>query len=597
MLNSSKKSFFIGQVRSFFAACPEVNDTHLEIPQVCNFVVQMLLVTLRDPGNGIGAKFFTREVLEGKEKQIGWVQMTMVKFPVVRQISNLAANVPSSPDTPMHAGKAKIVEVMASPNSFCETFFACQTEFVEGEGAACPSEDAVEWSASGAELAQITEGMPKCLVAFAELLHNVYAGDFDEEMTALAGTKCPKDALMDDEALGGVSPTFQCKLRAALRLVATAANQFTACSSEQESLVSVRSLTRVASHPDDAEVAAAQKERSQMWEKAREQRKKFVVLQQMKQPTAAKLTAAVAKSPPSKLGCMNRLFVWSADMVAESGSCPWREDASPKSRDTDAVLDWMSQVSGEGDFALCCDGRLRSMRRYIEDKLEAGGMSPQELFIFYASDEIAVGNKIFMGARMQEVAYVKLPCKRTRMTVQPRSDEFLPRGADSTHCPTFANVKLPSVAALPRLSTVDKATVFGQTGAEDLTASAACPANWDLGGVPLFWRESKTSELWKAVLDLFNIRTIVDFTPGSGALAVAALSRGLKYTGFVQELKHLAWLQNILDTAALRYIAKKGEVLYMEDVAELVTQHYQDLLENSEDAPDVEGLFDDEDEL
>ena len=34
----------------------------------------------------------------------------------------------------------------------------------------------------------------------------------------------------------------------------------------------------------------------------------------------------------------------------------------------------------------------------------------------------------------------------------------------------------------------------------------------------------------------------------------------------------------------------------MEDLAELVTQHYQDLLETSEDAPDVEGLFDDEDD-
>ena len=70
----------------------------------------------------------------------------------------------------------------------------------------------------------------------------------------------------------------------------------------------------------------------------------------------------------------------------------------------------------------------------------------------------------------------------------------------------------------------------------------------------------------------------------------------MKYTGFVEEPKHLAWLQNILDTAALRYIAKKGEFLYMEDLAELISQHYQDLLENSEDAPDVEGLFD-EDEL
>ena len=140
--------------------------------------------------------------------------------------------------------------------------------------------------------------------------------------------------------------------------------------------MTVRSLKRAASNPDEAEVAAAQKERTQMWEKAREQRRKFVALQQMKQPTAAKLAAAVAKSPPSKLGCSNRLFVWSADMVAESGARPWKEDASPKSRDTDAVLEWMSKVSGEGDFALCFHGRIRPMRRYIEEKDWKDAVSP-----------------------------------------------------------------------------------------------------------------------------------------------------------------------------------------------------------------------------
>ena len=88
----------------------------------------------------------------------------------------------------------------------------------------------------------------------------------------------------------------------------------------------------------------------------------------------------------------------------------------------------MSKVSGEGDFALCFGGRIRPMRRYIEEKMEAGGKSPEEIFIFYANDDNAAGNKIFMGARMHEVAYVNLPCKRQRMTVQSRSDEFLAKG-------------------------------------------------------------------------------------------------------------------------------------------------------------------------
>ena len=80
---------------------------------------------------------------------------------------------------------------------------------------------------------------------------------------------------MDDEMLGGVSPTLQCKMREALRLVATAANQYTTCEKEQEgALVTVRTLKAAASDPDEAEVAAALKERTQMWERARAQRRK-----------------------------------------------------------------------------------------------------------------------------------------------------------------------------------------------------------------------------------------------------------------------------------------------------------------------------------
>ena len=85
-----------------------------------------------------------------------------------------------------------------------------------------------------------------------------------------------------------------------------------------------------------------------------------------------------------------------------------------------------------------------------------------------------------------------------------------------------------------------------------------------------------------------------DFTPGSGVLASAAMSLGAKYTAFADGAKHLVWPQNIVDTAALRFIAKKGEVLYMEDLAELIAQRYQDLLETDLEAPDLEWLSENE---
>ena len=122
------------------------------------------------------------------------------------------------------------------------------------------------------------------------------------------------------------------------------------------------------------------------------------------------------------------------------------------------------------------------------------------------------------------------------------------------------------------------------------------PPKWDFGGTPLYWCESKLIDFWVALIKMFNAKAIVDFTPGSGACAVAAMSQGAKYTGFVEADKHLAWLQNIVDSEALRLIAKKGEVLYMEDLSELIMQHYQDLLETPEEAAEQEWLSDPEEE-
>ena len=206
-------------------------------------------------------------------------------------------------------------------------------------------------------------------------------------MTNLAGVKVVKDALMDDEVLGGVSPTLQCKMREALRLVATAANQYTTCEKEQEgALVTVRTLKAAASDPDEAEVAAALKERTQMWERARAQRRKYVALQSLKAPTKSKIDALTSKMPGSKLGVSNHLFVWCADLTVESNLKPWCVDSPAKSRDRDVVLQWMSATTGSGDFCMSFDGRKRKERAYIEEKMGGGGKSPEEVIVFYASD-------------------------------------------------------------------------------------------------------------------------------------------------------------------------------------------------------------------
>ena len=138
-------------------------------------MLQLLLVTLREPSNEVNAKFFSREVLEQKGARPGWVQMSMAKYPVTRQLLNLVANVPSSQGTAVHEAKETIRLKLASPLQYSETF---HSQNVAVEDVEVPDgkegEDDVVWVSSGNDLSVICEGMPKSMFAFAELLHNVY---------------------------------------------------------------------------------------------------------------------------------------------------------------------------------------------------------------------------------------------------------------------------------------------------------------------------------------------------------------------------------------------------------------------------------------
>ena len=87
------------------------------------------------------------------------------------------------------------------------------------------------------------------------------------------------------------------------------------------------------------------------------------------------------------------------------------------------------------------------------------------------------------------------------------------------------------------------------------------PSRWSHGGVPLFWCESKSTPFWEALLDMFDIKRILDLTPGRGALARAAVSRGNKYGGVVGADKHLAWLQEHHRHSLLALYRKGGALV------------------------------------
>ncbi len=81
-------------------------------------------------------------------------------------------------------------------------------------------------------------------------------------------------------------------------------------------------------------------------------------------------------------------------------------------------------------------------------------------------------------------------------------------------------------------------------------------------------------------------KAVFDLTPGSGACARACLELGVAYVGLCRCAEHASWLQNVLDRHALLLMTRQGTPLFEQDMAQCVTEHFQDVQDqlNSADA-------------
>ena len=242
----------------------------------------------------------------------------------------------------------------------------------------------------------------------------------------------------------------------------------------------------------------------------------------------------------------------------------------------------------------------------LEANLTAGAKSVEEVWIVYgAEQDTSRSRKTCLSSNNKEVGYVRIPGNRAKLMTRPR-EEFAGSGERTTHSSTFTDVPLPNMRSMPKIAAVDKQKI---AMFESMDVANPAPEGWDCSGVPLFWRESKSISFWRCLLVCFDIKAVVDLSPGSGTLASAAMAEGIQYVGVVCDATHSRWLQNTCDRASLQYIVKNGTALYQQDLAELVQQHYKDVLEelgdeaveeDEKDATveaDVEEEADDDQEL
>ena len=99
-----------------------------------------------------------------------------------------------------------------------------------------------------------------------------------------------------------------------------------------------------------------------------------------------------------------------------------------------------------------------------------------------------------------------------------------------------------------------KASILGAAAA-GASEMRRLQADIDGKGHPFSWAETKPMALWQRVCEHHTVTHIVDFTPGSAALAIAA-SGAMQYEGIAVNEEQQKWLDSILDRCIMYLVGK-----------------------------------------
>jgi hypothetical protein len=121
---------------------------------------------------------------------------------------------------------------------------------------------------------------------------------------------------------------------------------------------------------------------------------------------------------------------------------------------------------------------------------------------------------------------------------------------------THEPVSFRSRQRLPRITLGDKEQITGVIAAAlpDEVFNVTGPK-----GHPLFWNESKDTDLFIALFKDLLVDHVFDVTAGSAAAACAALALDIHYEGLAMSDSHANWLDNLMDRAIFTIIAQKDD--------------------------------------
>ena len=449
----------------------------------------------------------------------------------------------------------------------------------------------------------LEDKLPKAGPLLAELLRKCFAGPFDDTFQKFA----VEEPSVLDQALQTQSSDrgeFGKEFDEVLKAMQTA-QQVVGTSGGALPKMSLRDLVRRPSEADSRDEVELERQRSEVWKQAVAKRKKLLQFglyqfnQKAQNYADVFKKASAAQNFKGKATESHRMFSMAGDLMTDTGDAPWLTKAGPNTKVLEAMLEFMKmQRAGKADVLVGFDGCCREVRLEM-GKAMLAMPSTSEVFVIYTSSWNAWAQRqSFLSSKNCEVGYISLPVSRGKVKCKERPDGFNAAGESSSHFSSMSGVTMPPRTRLPRISIEEKEKVFGKSG--------SLPEKWVkhiVAGCPLVWGETKSVQFWLQLIKELDVSFIVDLTPGSGALAEAAMIKGISYFGFVANPVHLGWLTNVIDRASVRQIAKNGSFLYQEDLAKSLQEMFSDIVEcdgddnkDDEDPDDVVRPSDDEGE-
>ena len=288
-----------------------------------------------------------------------------------------------------------------------------------------------------------------------------------------------------------------------------------------------------------------------------------------------------------------RAFVLSSELfppnvAKHSGAASLTQPIACDAERMKRVIEFIANKRSKDDLVILFDGRSRQCRKVMEaaeGKLAASGVHEiKEIWFVYVQprkheDARAPGKQVSFNNNNREIAIVASPGCRSRVKLVQRS-EFNVCGEDATSATTYTGVPMRRLNELPRMEYDCKANILGAAAASPPEAGSVgkrINQNIQEKGHPFSQCEVKPLNLWQRICEHHGVTHIVDFSPGSGGLAIAAAG-AVEYEGVATNEMHCSWLDSTLDLV-VKYLASTDKEFSKklggdDEFAEKVVQYF-----------------------